>query len=67
MNCYISGYEGPNEIFEDVPERAQNLIFVVQVLDPEDETMTYGSLYNFIVLNSPETGHLGKMIINPNW
>ena len=66
-NCYISGYEGPNEIYEDVPERAQTLLFVVKVSDPEDETVTHGSLYNFVVRNSPVTGHLGKMIISLNW
>ena len=36
-------------------------------LDPEDETMTRGNPYNFVVLNSLVTGHLGKMIINPKW
>ena len=61
------GYKGPNEISEDVPERAQNLVLLVQILDSEYEPMTHGMPYNFIVLNSPVTGHLGKMIINPNW
>ena len=40
---------------------------MVYVLDPEDETVTYGSPYNFVVLNSPVTGHLGQMIRSPNW
>ena len=66
-NCYILGYQGPNKIYEDVPKWAQILIFMVQVSDPEDETVTHVSPYKFIVLNSPVTGHLGKMIISPNW
>ena len=40
---------------------------MVQVLDLDKETMTCGSLYNFAMLNSPETGYLGKKIISPNW
>ena len=43
-----------------------NVTSVVQVLDPEDETVTRGSPYNFTMLNSPETGHLGKFLISPN-
>ena len=43
------------------------VISVVQVLDPEDETVTCGNLYNFTVMNSTVTGHLGKIIISPNW
>ena len=66
-NCYISGYKGPNEIYKDVLERAQNLIFVVKFSDPEDETVTRGSPYNFTLLNSPEMSHLGKTHISPNW
>ena len=65
-NCYISGYEGPNEIYEDVPERVRTLIFVGQVSNPEYETMTCGNPYNFSMLNSLEIGHLGKMLISPN-
>ena len=61
------GYRDPNGIPEDVPERAQTALFVVRSSDPEDETVTRGSLYNFAVLNSPVTGHLGKRIINPKW
>ena len=41
--------------------------FVVEVSDPKDETMTHGSPYNFDVMNSPITGHLGNMIVSPNW
>ena len=66
-NCYISGYEGPNEISQDVPDRAQTVLSVVKVSDPEGETVTRGSPYNFYILNSPEISHLGKTIINPNW
>ena len=59
-NCYISCYEGPNEIYQDVPEKARNAIFVVQVSYPEYETVTHGSQYNFAMLNNPETSHLGR-------
>ena len=61
------GYKGPNEILEDVPEWEWNVIFLVEYLDPEYETVTRGIPYNFTVLNSPVTGHLGKMIISTNW
>ena len=61
------GYKGPNEISEDVPERAQTVLYVVEVSDPEAETVTRGSPYNFAMLNSPETCHLGKTIISTNW
>ena len=30
-NWYISGYEGPNEISQDVLDREQTVIFVVNV------------------------------------
>ena len=40
---------------------------LVQISDTEYETVTHGSPYNFSVLNSPVIGHLGKMIIIPNW
>ena len=40
----IHPYKGPNEIYEDVPEMERTVIFLVEVLDPEDETMTCGSL-----------------------
>ena len=42
-------------------------MFEVQILDLEDELVTHGCPYNFCILNSPITGHLGKRIINPNW
>ena len=61
------GYIGPNGIPEDFLEMEWNLILVFQISDSEDEPVTRGMPYNFIVLNSPVTGHLGKMIINPNW
>ena len=65
-NCYILGYEGPNEIFQDALDRAQTLISVVKVSNPEGETMTRGSLYKFAMLNCPETCHLGKTLISLN-
>ena len=61
------GYRGTNGIHKDVPERARNLILVVQISDSEDEPVTRGIPYNFIVLNGPVTGHLGKRIINSKW
>ena len=66
-NFYVLGYKFPNEIYEDVIERAQNTLSMVQVSNPEDETVTRGIPYSFAILNSPVTGHLGKMIISPNW
>ena len=66
-NCYISGYKGPNEIYEVFPETAQTILSVVEVSDLGDETVTRGRPYNFVVLNSPVTGNLWKRIINPNW
>ena len=59
-------YIGTNGIPKDVTERARTLISVVRLSDSEDEPMTRGMPYNFAVLNSPVTGHLGKMIINTN-
>ena len=64
---YILGHEGPNEISQDVPKISWTIISMVEVSNPEDETVTHGSPYNFTMLNSPETGHLGKTIISPNW
>ena len=61
------GYGHPNEISQDVPERERTLISMVKVSDPEDETVTHGNPYNFAMMNSPEIGHLGKMLISPNW
>ena len=66
-NCYISGYEGPNEILQDVIDRAWTLILVVKCLEPEGETVTRGRLYKFSTLNSLEIRHLGKTLISPNW
>ena len=60
-------YRGPNGIPEDVLEIEQALISFIQILEPEDEPVTRGMPYNCTVLNSPVTGHLGKMIINSNW
>ena len=61
------GYEGPNEIYEDVPKISWNLHFLIQFLDPEDETVTRGCPYNFAMLSNPEIGHLRKTIISTNW
>ena len=66
-NCYISNYEGPNEILQDVADRAWTVVSVVKALDLEGETMTRGSPYKFAMLNSTETSHLGKKFICPNW
>ena len=66
-NWYILAYKGPNEIYDNVLERERTIISVVRVSDLEYETVARGIPYNFVVLNSPVTGHLGKMIINPNW
>ena len=65
-NCNISGYKDPNEILQDVPDRARNVLSVVKVSDPEGETVTRGSLYKFSMLNSPKISHLGKTLISPN-
>ena len=66
-NCYSLGYRGPNRIPKDVPERAQTVISMVRSSDSEDEPVTRGIPYHFVVLNSSVTGHLGKRIINPKW
>ena len=66
-NCYISGYEGPNEISKDVKYREWNLISMVKIYDPDDETCTCGSPCKFAILNNLERSHLGKNIISPNW
>ena len=66
-NCNISGYKDPNELYPYLPDREQNLISMVKVLDLEGETVTRGSLYKFSMLSSPERSHLGKNIISPNW
>ena len=66
-NCYISGYEDPNEILHDFLDREQTIIFVVKGSYLDDETGTRGSPYKFAMLNSPELSHRGKTIISPNW
>ena len=66
-NFYISSYEGPNEISQDVADRELTVIYVVNVSDPEGDTLTCGSLYKFAILNSPEIRHLGKTLLSPNW
>ena len=54
------GYRGPNGISEDVPERSRTVLSFFQISHSEDEPATRGMPYNFAVLNSPVTGHLGK-------
>ena len=66
-NCYILGYEGPNEILQNVTDREQPIISVIKFSNPEGETVTRGSPYKFIMLNSPKLSHCGKTIISPNW
>ena len=66
-NSYISGYKGPNEIFQDVQYRAWNLVSMVNVSDFGGETVRRGSLYKFAMLKSPEISHLGKTLISPKW
>ena len=66
-NCYSLGYTGPNGIPKDVPERAQIVLPLIRILGSEDEPVTRRMPYNFTILNSPVTGHLGKRIININW
>ena len=61
------GYRGPNGIPEDFPERARTVLSFFRISDSEDELVTRGMPYNFVVLNSLETGHRGKMTISPNW
>ena len=57
--------EGPNEISQDVADRAQTVVSVVRFLDPECETVTRGSLYKFVMLNNPQNSHLRKLSIIP--
>ena len=61
------GYRGPNGIPKDFIEMERNVLSVILISDSKDEPVTCGILYNFVVLNSPVTGHLGKTIINPKW
>ena len=46
---------------------AWTLISMIWVSDSKDETVTHGMPYNFVVLNSPVIGHLGKRIIKHKW
>ena len=66
-NFFISSYKGPNEISQDVPNRAWNLYSLLKISNPKDEPMTCGSRYKIALLNSPEISHLGKTFISPNW
>ena len=43
------------------------MVYMVQFLDPDNEIVKCGSPYNFNMLNTPETSHLGKNLISPNW
>ena len=61
------GYKDTNEILQDVTDREWTFFSMVKVSDPEGETVTRGSPYNFAMLNNPETSHLGKLVISPNW
>ena len=40
---------------------------MVKFSDPKGETVTYGSLYKFDMLNSTDKSHPGKTIVSPNW
>ena len=66
-NCYISSYEIPNLISQDVADRAQIVVYVVKGSDPEGETVKRGSPSKFVMLRNPEISHLGKIRITPNW
>ena len=59
-NFYISGYEGPYEILQDVLDRSWTVLSVVKCSGLEDETVTHGNLYKFTMLNSLERRYLGK-------
>ena len=67
VNFYISIYEGPDEISQDVLDREHTINYVVKFSGPEGEIVTRGSLYKFSILNSPKISHLGKTLISPNW
>ena len=64
---YISGYEGPNESLQDVPNRAWTILCLVKISYLEGEIVTRGSPYKFAMLNSPKISHLGKTLISSNW
>ena len=54
-------------MYEDILEREWNVHSVVQSSNLEYETVTRGSPYDFAMLNSTETRHLGKTLIISNW
>ena len=66
-NCYILGYEGPNEISQGFPDRELTLISIVNVLEPKGGIVTHGIVCKFAMMNSLEISHLGKLRISPNW
>ena len=66
-NFYILGYKSLTEISQDVIDREWTVLYVLNILETEGETVTRGSLYKFTMLNSLETSHLGKTLITPNW
>ena len=66
-NCNISRYKYPNDISQDILDRAQTLISMVKFSYPEGETVTCGSLYKLSTMNNSELSHCGKTIISPNW
>ena len=66
-NFYISIYEDLNEFFKDFLDMGWNLIYVVKVSDPDDETRIGGSPYKFDMRNNPKISHLGKTLIITNW
>ena len=53
--------------FLNMFQKGTECTLVVRISDLEDKPVTRGMPYNFTVLNSPVTGHLGKRIINPKW
>ena len=55
------------EFLKMFQKRERNLLSMVRISDSEDEPGTRGMPYNFAVLNSPVTSHLGKRIRNPKW
>ena len=66
-NCNISFYKYPNEISQDLSDRAWNVPSMVKFLDHKGETMTCGSPYNVAMLNTPKKHHLRKTLISPNF
>ena len=66
-NCCISGYKGPNDIFQDGPNMEWTLLSMVKFSYLDDETRTHGSSYKFAMLNSPQKSHLGNLTISTTW